>query len=272
MKSILLYANDDSALDSRLEAALDLAEADEAHLTCVQVTPYDAFVMGDPFGGVYALPSFMEAIEEKQAANRVKVEARLRRAQTPWTWLDYTGEPASLVVDRSRLADIIVVSLPNGAERDSKRTLSFAADVAVHAQTLTLAVPPECEGFDTSGRALVAWNGSTESSQALRLAVPLLKRASAVEILTVVEGEDEDEFPATQACEYLAYHGIRPELCECPRGGNSVAECILGEAGRFGASYIVMGAYGHSRIREAVLGGVTRSMLAESNMPLLLGH
>ena len=63
MKSILLYANEDAALDSRLEAALDLAEADEGHLTCVQVAPYDSFVMGDPFGCVYALPTMVAAID-----------------------------------------------------------------------------------------------------------------------------------------------------------------------------------------------------------------
>jgi nucleotide-binding universal stress UspA family protein len=271
MKSILLYANEDAGLNSRLEAALDLAEADEAHLTCIQVTPYDDFVMGDPFGGVYALPSFLEAIEEKQSANRARVEERLRRAQVPWTWFDYTGEPAALVVDRSRLADIIVVSLPNGSERRPGRALSFAADVAVHARALTLAVPPECEGFEPAGRALVAWNGSPESSQAVRLALPLLKRAAAVDILTVV-GDEEDEFPATQACEYLAHYGVRPELHERPQGGRSVAECILEEAGRLGSDYIVMGAYGHSRIREAVLGGVTRTMLDNADRPLLLAH
>lgn len=271
MKSILLYANEDAALGSRIEAALDLAEADEGHLTCLQIAPYDSFVMGDPFGGVYALPAVMAAIEENQSANRVKVEERLRRSQTPWTWLDYTGDPASLVVGRSRLADIIVVSLPNGSERRSNRTLGVAADVAVHAKALTLAVPPECEGFDANGRALVAWNGSPESSQALRLALPLLKAAAKVDIVTVVE-EDEDEFPATQACEYLGYHGIRAELHEWPRDGRAISECILDAAGRLGSAYIVMGAYGHSRLREAVLGGVTRTMLVESDRPLLLGH
>lgn len=271
MKSVLLYANDDGGLDARIEAALDLAEADEGHLTCIQVVPYDSFVMGDPFGGVYALPSVLEEVERKKAATRDRVEARLKRAQVPWTWLDFTGEPASLVAERSRLADVIVVSLPNGSGRQSDRVNSLAADVAVHARSLTLAVPGECEGFDATGRALVAWNGSAESSQALRLALPLLKRAAAVDIITVVEQNDPD-FPATQACEYLGYHGIRPELHEWPRDGRPVTECILDAAGRFGSAYIVMGAYGHSRIREAVLGGVTRAMLDNADRPLLLAH
>ena len=182
------------------------------------------------------------------------------------------GEPASLVVDRSRLADVVVVSLPEASERRAGRTLSLAADVSVHARALTLAVPPECEGFDPGGRALVAWNGSPEAAQALKLAVPLLKGAAAVDILTVVENGQEDEFPATQACEYLGSYGIRPELHERARDGRPVAECILDAAGQLGSAYILMGAYGHSRLREAVLGGVTRTMLTQSNMPLLLGH
>lgn len=269
MKSILLYANEDTALEGRIEAALDLVEADQGHLTCVQITPYTSYVFGDPFGGAYALTAVVKEIEEAQAANRVRVEERLRRAQAPWTWLEYTGVPASVLVERSSLADIVVMSLCDGYGAD--RVLPTTADVAVHARTLTLAVPKDCEGFNAGGRALVAWNGSPESSRALRLAVPLLQRASAVDIVTVTE-DDEPELPATEACTYLGHYGVRPEIHEWQLSGRSIAECIDEAAATLGSDYIVMGAYGHSRIREAVLGGVTKSMLGNSSRPLLLGH
>ncbi|PWG03026.1 universal stress protein [Sphingosinicella humi] len=270
MKSILLYANEDPGLEVRVEAALNLVEADHGHLTCVQVMPFSSYVFGDPFGGTYVMAEAITGLEEQQAANRARVEQTLRRAQVPWTWLDYSGVPASVLVERSRLADIVVMSLPDGDGARADRVLPTTADVAVHARTLTLAVPDGGNAFDMSGRALIAWNGSAEASQALRLAVPLLQRASAVDIVTVIE--DELNFPATDACEYLGYHGVRPELHEWQWSGRSVAECIDDAAAVLGSDYVLMGAYGHSRIREAVLGGVTRSMLNQSRRPLLLGH
>ena len=112
MKSILLYANRDSGLDDRVDTALGLARADHGHLTCVQVTPFSSYVFGDPFGGTYAIAEIIAGIEDEQAENRARVEERLRRAQIPWTWLDYSGVPASVLVERSRLADIVVMSLP----------------------------------------------------------------------------------------------------------------------------------------------------------------
>ena len=270
MKSILLYANEDSGLDERVETALSLVAADDGHLTCVQVMPFSSYVFGDPFGGTYVMAEAITGLEEEQAANRARVEEKLRRAQVPWTWLDYSGVPASVLVERSRLADIVVMSLPSGDGARADRMLPTTADVAVHARTLTLAVPDGGSGFDGSGRALVAWNGSAEAAQALRLAMPLLQRASAVDIVTVVE--DELDFPATDACEYLGYYNVRPELHEWRRSDRSIAESIDDAAATLGSDYILMGAYGHSRIRQAVLGGVTRSMLNESSRPLLLGH
>ncbi len=269
MKSILLYANGDSGLNNRIEAALALAESEQGHLTCLQAMPYDSYLFTDPFGGVYGLPTVLEKLEETKAATRSKVEERLRRSQVPWSWLDYVGDPAPLLVERSRLADVVVLSLPNGEQPE--RTAALTADVAVHARSLALAVPAGAAPFDPTGRALVAWNGSPESSHALRLATPLLKQAAAVDVLTVTEANEAD-FPATQACEYLGYHGISSELHEYRPGERSIAQTILDCAAEREAAYIVMGAYGHSRMREAVLGGVTRTLLREADRPLLLGH
>ena len=73
MKSVLLYANEDTGLESRFQAALDVARAFESHISCVQVTPFDSFIMGDPFGGVYALPSVLEAVREAEDERRAGV-------------------------------------------------------------------------------------------------------------------------------------------------------------------------------------------------------
>src|ERR1044072_2278781 len=85
MKTVLLYANDDVGLESRLQAALDVARAFSAHLSCVQVTPFDSFIMGDPFGGVYALPTVIEAASKAEEEHRAKIEARLAIEDVPWS-------------------------------------------------------------------------------------------------------------------------------------------------------------------------------------------
>ena len=267
MKSVLLYANQDGGLESRLQAALDLARLFGGHLTCLQVTPFDAFVMGDPFGGVYALPTVMERVRETDEAHRARVEERLAGEVVAWDWLRHDGGPAQLLVDRSRLQDVIVLGLEDGAAGVPR---GLAADVVVHARTPVLAVPNKQRGFDATGAALVAWNGAVEAANALRLTLPMLGSAAAVHVVTVAE--ERIDFPATDACRYLARHGIEAELHEWPGEGRSTAEALIDAARSLDARFVVMGAYGHTRMREAVLGGATRDMLHHSPVPLLLAH
>lgn len=269
MKTVLLYANEDSGIESRLQAALDLARAFEAHIACIQVTPFDAFIMGDPFGGVYALPTIIEAVRQAEDAHRSRIEQHLQNEGVGWNWCRYDGTPAQLIVDRSRLADVIVLSLPQkGQAYDGP--LSIVGDVALHARAPALAVPQACRSVDLLGPAVVAWNGAPESSNALKLCLPLLQRASAVHVVNVCE--DKRDFPATDAAEYLARHGVPCELHEWPREDGSVAAALRDAAKVLRAGYVVMGAYGHSRVRESILGGTTREMLDYSDVPLVLAH
>ena len=267
MKSVLLYANVDPGLEARLQAALDVTRLFDGHLTCVQVTPQDAFIIGDPFGGVFALPTVVAQVQRVAEEQRERVQARLADEDVGWSWRRFDGAPAQVIVDRARLADLIVLSLP-GEEGGGAQAL--VADVLVHARAPVLAVPSEERSFDGGGIALVAWDGSVEASHALRLTMPVLQRAAAVHVLTITEGESE--FPATDACRYLALHDIEAELHEWPRQDRSTAEALIDAAGSVSADYLVMGAYGHTRLREAVLGGATRDMLHASPVPLLLAH
>lgn len=269
MKAVLLYANEDSGLESRLQAALDVARAFGAHITCAQVTPFDAFIMGDPFGGVYALPTVLEAVRKVETEHRTRLESRLRAEDVSWDWLRYDGSPAQVVADRSRLSDMIVLSLPE-TSGSYDGPLSMVGDVALHARAPVLAIPQKSRGFDCLGIALVAWNGGLEAAHALRLTLPMLGKASAVKIVTVTD--DKTEFPATDASQYLARHGIQSELHEWPSGDRSISEALLDAARTVGGAYVVMGAYGRSRLRESVLGGTTRDMLRDGGVPLLLAH
>jgi nucleotide-binding universal stress UspA family protein len=269
MKAVLLYANDDSGLAARLEAALDAVRRFDGHLLCLQVTPFGSFILGDAFGGVYALPSVVEALQEAEDKHKAKLEEKLRGEGVTWEWIHVDGQPAHVMLDRSRLTDLIVVTPPTeGAGYDGPGGL--ATDLALAARAPVLAVPVDGRGIDLSGPAVVAWNGSQESCNALRLGMGLLDKASTVHVVAVAEAGNEA--PATWAAKYLARHGIDTVLHEWPREGRSIAEALIDAAATLDASYVVMGAYGHSRFREAVLGGATRDMLRLSPVPLLLAH
>lgn len=269
MKTVLLYATEDNGMESRLQAALDVCRAFESHLDCVQVTPFDAIIMGDPFGGVYALPNVVAAVQDVEDDHKARIEGRLQAEGVSWDWSRFTGQPAQAVVERSYLADLIVLSLPD-EDGGYSGPQAIAADVAMHARAPVLAVERQVKAIDCFGPALIAWNGSPEAASALRASLPLLHKASAIHIVTVVE--EKAGFPPTDASLYLSRHGLAAELHEWPLGERSVADALREAAGTLGAAYIVMGVYGHSRFREAVLGGVTRDLLHNCQVPLLLAH
>jgi len=152
---------------------------------------------------------------------------------------------------------------------DDRDPQAIAGDVAIHAHAATLVVPVESETFDSDKPIVVAWNGSKEASLAIRLTLPMQRLASAVHIVAVDEGLD---LPNLDASAYLSRHGISSELHQLEGAKGNIAEVIEGFALEKGASAIVMGAYGKSRIRETLMGGVTRDQIFKSTLPLIMAH
>lgn len=269
MRNFMTLIHPDAGQEARLAASIDLVRAYRGHLTCVQVTPFSYFLGGDPFLGYATAPLTLDAETERQAEIRAAVEARLTREQVPFGWEHFDGDPASCMVRAARLQDLIVLSIPIGHQQ-SFDPIPMAGDVAIHARSPVLAVPNGLKSLDVGGTAVVAWNGSSESAHALRFAMPMLHKASAVHIVTV--GEDDGRAQPSEASAYLSRHGVSATLHEIAREGRPVGEALLAAASGVDGDYLVMGAYGHTRLREYVLGGVTRTVLVESQMPVLLAH
>lgn len=264
MRSILLHIHPDAGHEARLQAAVDLSRTMDAHLNCIQPVPYPAYLAADPMA--YAgTPALFDAIERNAREFRQTVEERLAREAVPWNWLQATGDAAATIVAQSRLTDLIVLSRDRGAGE-----ASIVTDVALHVRTPVLAVPADGEPFDPGGAVMLAWNGSHEAANALRAAIPLLAKAEAVHVVSI--GEQPESFGVTEACRYLAHHGIDCIPEERDRGDKPVGERLAAIAAELDAAYIVIGAYGHSRLRELLLGGVTRWMLEHSPRPLLMAH
>lgn len=270
MKSIILHVHADAGQESRLQAAFDLARAFEGHISCLEVTPLHDFVTVDPFGGALILPEDLESIREGEMRQRKAIEDRMIRENVSWDWRHVDGDIARSLLSESRLGDIMVLSQA-AAKIDMNSPLPLVAEISVHARCPVLSVPAGLSAFDVNGTAMVAWNGSTESCVALRSALPLLKCAQTVHVVTV-SGGDSNIFPATQASEYLSRHGIASELHEWPKKDRTTEEALLAAITELETGWLVMGAFGHSRLRETIFGGVTRFLLSEARIPLLLAH
>jgi len=271
MKSILVHINRDDGQEARLQAALDIVRAFEGHLSCLQTTPIEAFASIEPYGVDFQLAETIARMREMDREEREAMEVRLRGEGISWDWAAEMGDARRLVGEHSWLADLVVVSQPAQDWLPPTPPSPVAADVVLHSRAPVLTVPDDCRGIDCGGPVAIAWNGSPEACAAIRAALPLLERASTVHLIAVT-GEDGLDLPSTDASAYLARHGVESELVELERRDAPIAELLLAAATVRKASCLVTGAYGHSRLRENILGGVTRDLLRKAKLPLLLAH
>jgi nucleotide-binding universal stress UspA family protein len=270
MKSIMLHVHADDALDHRLQVALGVCRAFGAHLTCLYAAPYNAYVTMDPLGGMALQAAIMDEFRETEGRVRQQVSAQMVHNDVTWDWQSTIGDVSTNIVQAIALADLVILSQYDGKGEELNKPLAIVDDVAVHASCATMVVPVGVSSFQIGGEIVIGWNASPEASHAVRMALPFLKVASAVHIASVEQGDEA--FPQTAAHTYLSRHGVLSDLHELPRAGRRTAQVLHDFAISKGASGLVMGAYGHSRLRETLLGGVTRNLLATSTVPLLLGH
>jgi nucleotide-binding universal stress UspA family protein len=270
MKSILLHVQDDPGMDARLQAALGIARSTGGHVSCLHVTPISLYIASDGITGAYMMPNFAKTLDEMEAKMRARIEGHLKNEDVSWDYEHVDGDPAQELVSRSSLADLIVLGRYH--HRETRYTpVTLIGDVLQSARTPILLHPQELANFDVFGPAVVAWNGSFEAANALRAALPLLKMASAVHIVTVAEPEAH-MLPSLAASTYLSRHDVASELHARPVSETPVEDAIKETAQVMGAGYIVMGGYGHSRAREFLFGGVTRTLLKDCPLPLIMGR
>ena len=267
MKNILLLVHDDAGEEARFQAALDLARALSGHLTCLDIVEIpaltsDVYLMADV--GV----ALMADAQDREAENRSRIKARLAVEDVPWDWKDATGDIAGLLEVEAGLADVIVLNTVL-TEYEPTNMRAIVSDVVMRAGKPILAVPQGTRSVDAGGQVLIAWNGSPAIADTLRAVTPLLVLAEGV---TIVEIGKIVGPPAEEAAAYLSRHGINARIDRDVPLVGTVGDALLTACRERLPAYCVMGAYGHSRLRERLFGGVTRRMLAESPVPLLLGH
>lgn len=276
LKTILLHVQDDATLDGRIENALALARTASAHLTCLHVTPIQAYVAFDSLGGVFVMNDVIRSIDEQAAKLRARLESKLRTEDVSWDYEQVTGDMATSLIRRAALADLIVVGRDPHREDFAGAATTLLGDLLYRSRTPLFIPGDSAASIDPSGLAVIAWDGSYEAADALRASIGLLKHAGAVRMVKVAEAKDEG-FPHTQALEYLSRQGIHAELVveQPPAGGRDddvVAAALVAHARACRAAYMVMGGYSHSRVREYVFGGVTRALLKNCPLPIVIAH
>ncbi len=278
MKSILLHIDHDTAMQARLQVALDIARATNGHITCLQAVSYEVFAPGDIYGS--AIAAAMPVIKENAEKLRAETEAHLEHEGVPFDWRFVYGIASQRLLEASPLADLLADLIIVGPSDPGERGPSaLVGDLVLKARSPVLMVPNhtpngDTTNFDPSAPMLVAWNGSPEAGHALRGALPLLACSCKVTLASITEERDSQRFdlPSTEGAKYLARHGITCEMVEIPRGEAAIADTLFSAAQLRDCGLMVMGAYGHSRLAELLLGGVTRRVLSEPGMPVLLAH
>ena len=270
---ILLHLTEDPHAGQRLLAAVALAEKHEAHLTALYTrTPWAVPV----YLAAYVPPELL-VTEQKaaaKAARQAKTEfvSACEKAGVSWEWrVSDADDPVDEMRRQARYADLSIAGhidpkadVPTGAE-------FLPADLVLSTGRPVLIIPYAGKFPKIGARVLVAWNGSRESARAVHDALPMMAGAKKVTILSV-NPKKSDHVPGADIAAHLVRHGLKVDVMQRVAPDLKVVESVLGAATDIGADLVVMGAWGHSRLRELALGGATREMLKRMTVPVLMSH
>lgn len=271
LKDILVFVEDNAQEAGTVAAACALARQHGAHLTGLAV---DRPPEIPGFASIEIPPSAVEIIkaQRKEGVDRARktfddaVKAAGIADRSGWSVSN--GRPLESLTLRSRYADLTVVSQSPPEDEGGDALI----DDFIIACGRPVLVIPYIGAPKTIGRkVLVGWNASREAARAISDAMPLLEAADSIEVFAV-EPNGMGDLPGADIASHLARHGLKVTTAKTAGLDIDVGDVLLNQAADSGADLIVMGAYGHSRMRELVLGGATRHILKHMTVPVLLSH
>ena len=274
IKDILVHATDANDGDGRLATAAALARSHGAHLTglyTLWIPVLPAYVQSQI--GEEVLRAQQESYIEMMNAARGAFEAAAGAEGIEGEWRCMEGEPAHNLVMSARYCDLLVIGHHEHPGGDS--AVPMVETAVLQTGKPVLVMPEERPAQAPGKHVCVAWNASREASRAIDAALPLLAAAERVDVVVVnarSEGDAHGEVPAADLCAHLARHGVRADAQSLDVGHHGIGETLLSRAGADGADLLVMGAYGHARWREMVLGGATAHVLHHAHIPVLMAH
>jgi nucleotide-binding universal stress UspA family protein len=274
-KTILVHSDAGKRCAARVEIAIRLARQFDAHLIALNAlsrVDLPGYVL-EGVGGV-TIEEFRKRYAEEQVrhgkSSFSKAIAASGLPKSEWRASDLDAVDA--VTLHGRYADLIVIGQP-WTEDNSAVNSNFANQVMLEAGRPVLMIP-HAGNFPTIGkRIIVGWNASREATRAVTDAIPFLRQAEVVQVMVInPKAGEHGAMPGNDIALFLARHGVKVEVHVDESSEIDIGNEMLSRASDFGADLIVMGGYGHSRFRESLMGGATRTLTDSMTVPVLLSH
>ncbi len=277
-KTILLHMADPRRARRLLEAAVPLARLMDAHLSALCVKPPFVVVPAvDGAGTTMTVDEHRIAYQAEVKKLKEIFEAATRGQQLKLEWReDDAGfvNVSETVIEHGRTSDLIVVSQADPTWSYTN-FIEEPDRIATESGRPVLLIPNIGKNTTPAKRVTIAWNERRESARAVFDALPLLQQAEDVNVLWINPEKDQPhagDLPGAAISTTLSRHGVRCQVSNGSAVGADVGSELLRHAAAFGSDLVVMGCYGHSRLREFILGGASRHVLAEMKCPVLMSH
>ena len=278
-KTVLVHCNDKSRMHRLLGPALDVAGPFGAHLVGLSITPpivvVPAGMPGSP--DTIVLDEHCKAYRRDNPEMKAALEAaaRARGLDTAWHEAE-TGSTtvADVALQHARAADLVVAS-QTAPDWLGSPHLDIADRLVLESGRPVLIVPNAGPQQAIGRKIVVAWNGAREAARAAFDALPLLQHASEVRVVSIspqADGDRPSGVACAEICATLARHGVKCEATEAVERQANAGKALLTLSADWGADLLVMGCYGHSRLREFVFGGATQHVLDHMTIPVLMSH
>jgi nucleotide-binding universal stress UspA family protein len=257
------------------EYAVSVAAAVDAHLTGIAFL-YDPIV---PISGAGYIPG--DVIESQERESQAAAKTAIDRFNVVTDRVGISADSLTVSASLSGVGDMFSriarrfdLSIVGQAEPERSAVEEIIAEAALFESGRPVVVVPYIQkDLFKLDQVMVCWDGSRAAARAIGDAVPLLRKSKRVEVVIVAnERGKQDEIAGADIAEHLARHDLNVEVKRTVLGDVDVADILLSHAADSGADFMVMGGYGHSRLREFVLGGVTRSIFRTMTVPVLLSH
>jgi nucleotide-binding universal stress UspA family protein len=279
-RQTILFVMNAKTPDAQIHAAAEATAADGDHLICLLVDAAPALPMYaygvPPYGGMNIPDNWGDLVAEAQETQHKRVqevEKLLAKSNTSGdvqSAMCATVDVKHIVARSARVSDVVYFA-PN--LREANDVFREAASGVLFHSPISLRLNGAVSR--SGNRIFVAWDSSEASASAVHAALPYLKKAKEVVIASIdpfMTPDRDGQDPGVDVAAWLSHHGCNVTVSQFPSGGRETAECIHDRATEFGADLIVMGAYGHARMIQSVLGGTTRSMIEQTELPVLLAH
>ena len=277
MKDILVLCDRNDSNNYRIETALSYAKSFSSHLTGIHLLPYPVIPV---YGGIYPNASLYTAANQIDKANECAEQLKqefLKSAEyfnIPCDWKTIEGLNLDFVIENARYTDLVVTpaTYSHYSEQGSHHLCDY---LSTNLGRPLLILPDLNKTYDIPKRVIIAWNESHEAARAVHDALPILQKAKHIQIISVsknIKDEKENIIRCEQLQRHLRHHSIEADVFSPDKAEKGAGYTIYHGAVEYDAELIVMGAYGHSRFKEIILGGTTKYLIEHTTLPLFVSN